>query len=344
MLEKDAHLFPIKDALLYVQTSKKSSQGSTYYTAPNPDFGAIFTYYLKETPKTDKQIRQEKEKELFEAGKPIPQPTWTELEEEAEEVAPYLIFTIKDQDGVVVRKINKKPAKGVNRINWDLRYAATYPINLRNNKYNPLNNDRGFWLVLPGEYSVSVSMYKKGEFVDLIDEQKFTVKPIKNNTLPAPNREDMVEFKRHFAELGRVMQGAIELNKELLNKVAHLKQAITISPNAPQELLIDAESIEKELDDILFAFEGNKPKASSEEIPPAPVPLSRRLQYVYWGQSNSTSAITQTSKMAYQIIQEELPVFIEKLGNISNVKIKNLEKKLNEANVPYTPGRILKLD
>lgn len=344
LLEKDAHLFPIKDALLYVQTSKKSSQGSTYYTAPNPDFGAIFTYYLKETPKTDKQIRKEKEKELFEAGKPIPQPSWTELEEEAKEVAPYLVFTIKDQDGVVVRKINKKPAKGVNRINWDLRYAATYPINLRNNKYNPLNNDRGFWLVLPGEYSVSVSMYKKGEFVDLIDEQKFTVKPIKNNTLPAPNREDMVEFKRNFAELGRIMQGAIELNKELLNKVAHLKQAITISPNAPQELLIDAESIEKELDDILFAFEGNKPKASSEEIPPAPVPLSRRLQYVYWGQSNSTSAITQTSKMAYQIIREELPVLIEKLENINNVEIKNLEKRLNEANVPYTPGRILKLD
>lgn len=344
LVEKEAHLFPVKDALVYVQTSKKSSQGSTYYTAPNPDFGAIFTYYLKEVPKTDKQIRQEKEKELFEAGKPIPQPSWTELEEEAKEIAPYLIFTIKDQDGVVVRKINKKPAKGIHRVNWDLQYASTYPINLKNNKFNPLNNDRGFWLVLPGAYSVSVSMYKKGEIVPLIDEQKFTVKPLKNTTLPAPNREKMVEFKRNFAELGRVMQGAIELNKELLNKVAHLKQAIVTSPNASQELLFDAESIEKELDEIRFTFEGNQPKASSEEIPPAPVPLTRRLQYVYWGQSNSTSAITQTSKMAYQIIQEKLPVLIEKLEEINNVKIKNLENKLNKANVPYTPGRILKLN
>jgi hypothetical protein len=48
--------------------------------------------------------------------------------------------------------------------------------------------------------------------------------------------------------------------------------------------------------------------------------------------------------MAYQIIQEELPVLIEKLEEINNVKIKNLENNLDKANVPYTPGRILKLN
>src|SRR6056297_1264079 len=192
LLEKDAHLFPIKDALVYAQTSKKYGQGSTYFTAPNPDFGAIFTYYLKEVPKTDKQIRREKEKELFEAGKPIPQPTWKELEDEAKEVKPYLIFTIKDQNGNVVRKLNKKPSKGLNRVNWDLQYTSTFPINLRNDEFNPLNNDRGFWLVLPGQYSVSVSMYKKGEIISLIDEKDFTVKPLDNNTLPAPDQKSML--------------------------------------------------------------------------------------------------------------------------------------------------------
>ncbi|MEE4196988.1 MAG: hypothetical protein V2I54_05045 [Bacteroidales bacterium] len=344
LVDKEAHLFPVKDALVYVQTNKKSSQGSTYYTAPNPEFGAIFTYYLKELPQTDKQIRQNKEKELFEAGKPIPQPTWKELEDEAKEIAPYLIFTIKDQHGNVVRKLNEKPARGVNRVSWDLKYASTFPVNLENDKFNPLNNDRGFWLVLPGEYSVSVAMYKKGEIIPLMGEQGFTVKPLNNTTLPAPDREAMVQFKRNFAELGRVMQGAIELNEELLKKIAYVKQAIVTSPNVSQELLFEAEEIEKELEDILFTFEGNQPKASREEIPPAPVPLTRRLQYVYWGQSNTTSAITKTSKMAYQILQEEIPVLIEKLENIQNVEIKTLENKLNEADVPYTPGRILKLN
>ncbi|MGM0407672.1 MAG: hypothetical protein ACQERU_06790, partial [Bacteroidota bacterium] len=86
------------------------------------------------------------------------------------------------------------------------------------------------------------------------------------------------------------------------------------------------------------------PKASREEIPPGPVPLARRLQAVFWGHSGSTSAITETSKMAYQIIQEELPELIDRLENIEKVDIKELEEKLNEANAPYTPGRILKIN
>lgn len=46
-LEKDAHLFGVKDALMYMQTSGKYGQGSTFFSAPNPPFGAIFTYYLQ---------------------------------------------------------------------------------------------------------------------------------------------------------------------------------------------------------------------------------------------------------------------------------------------------------
>ena len=50
---------------MFVQTSGKSNQGSTYFTSDNPDFGATFTYYLKEAPKSKKDIRKEKEKKLF---------------------------------------------------------------------------------------------------------------------------------------------------------------------------------------------------------------------------------------------------------------------------------------
>ena len=64
---------------MFVQTRGKSNQGSTYFTSDNPEYGATFTYFLKETPKSKKELRKEKEKELFEAGEPIPQPSWREL-------------------------------------------------------------------------------------------------------------------------------------------------------------------------------------------------------------------------------------------------------------------------
>ncbi|HAF28733.1 MAG TPA: glycosyl hydrolase [Bacteroidales bacterium] len=340
LVEKNAHLFPIKDALLYVQTSKKYGQGATYFTSPNPEFGATFTYYLKELPKTDRVKRQEKEKDLFKDGKPIPQPTWRELELEAKETNPYLIFTIKDEDGYVIKKINKQASKGINRINWDLEYSGTFPTNLTNDKFDPTGKNNGLWLVLPGKYLVSVSMYEKGEVKELIADQAFNVIPLNNTTLPATDRKAMVQFQRNVSELIRVMAGAVDFNEELIEKVNYLKQAIVITPGANHELLKEAEKIEKELDEILFRFNGIKPKASDEEIPPQQVPLTNRLQYILWGQSGSTSNITATSKMAYEIIQEELPAIIERLKVLATVDIKNLENKIENVKAPWTPGRI----
>jgi hypothetical protein len=51
-LKNDHILYPVKDAWLYSQSSKKYGQGSTVFTGQNPPFGAIITYYLKDKIKT----------------------------------------------------------------------------------------------------------------------------------------------------------------------------------------------------------------------------------------------------------------------------------------------------
>jgi len=262
------------------------------------------------------------------------------VEDEEKEIAPYLIFTVKDADGYVVRKMNKKPSKGINRVTWDLKYAGTFPTRLSNNKFDPFKDDRGFWLVMPGKYSVSVSMYEKGDIKELLPAKEFEVIALQNTTLPAENRDAMVEFQRDVAEMIRVMYGAMEYNEELIEKVNYLKQAIVMTPGVGEELLMEAEKIEKQLHEIMFAFEGSTPKASSEEIPPRPVPLSQRLRYIIWGQSSSTSDITNTSRMAYDIVQEELPKLIQKLKTIGKVDITSLEEKIEDTKAPWTPGRL----
>ncbi|NIQ01754.1 MAG: hypothetical protein GWO19_15220, partial [Nitrospinaceae bacterium] len=50
-LQQDATLFPTRKAWWYIERpvvgfSEKGSQGAAYFTAPNPPFGAMFTYYL----------------------------------------------------------------------------------------------------------------------------------------------------------------------------------------------------------------------------------------------------------------------------------------------------------
>ena len=62
MLASGNALFPVRDALWYVpkralgcgEPMCQSSQGDSYFMAPNPDFGATFTYYLAEGFKSSK--------------------------------------------------------------------------------------------------------------------------------------------------------------------------------------------------------------------------------------------------------------------------------------------------
>src|SRR5262249_19004823 len=92
-LSGEAMLFPVKDSMAYIQSQPlggrgKGFQGESYFTADNPPFGATFTFYLKEAYKTQKQKRQDAEKEVERKGAKAPYPTNAELTSEEEEEAP----------------------------------------------------------------------------------------------------------------------------------------------------------------------------------------------------------------------------------------------------------------
>ncbi len=80
-LSKEAALFPVRKAWWYVEREPlgepgRASQGAAYFTAPNPPFGAVFTYHLADELRSREKARQEKEKPLIEAGKDTPFPGW----------------------------------------------------------------------------------------------------------------------------------------------------------------------------------------------------------------------------------------------------------------------------
>ena len=81
---------PIKKALLYIPAAplaggEKAYQGASFYTAPNPPFGATFTYYLKEALKTKKAARREQEQKLERESKDVFYPGWDALKAEDRE-------------------------------------------------------------------------------------------------------------------------------------------------------------------------------------------------------------------------------------------------------------------
>jgi len=340
LLQKDGYIFPVKDALMYIMKGGRYGAGSTYFKAPNPPFGATFTYYLKEVPKTLKQIRREKEKELFKKGEPIPQPSYEQIRKENAEVSPYLLFTIRDADGNVVRKLTKAASKGINRITWDLKYENTSTLRVPNDKFNPTSKGASAYLVMPGKYSVTMSLITREGKKDIAGPVEFNAKVLRNATLPAKDRAKLVAFEKKAGELARAMRGTENLTHQLVKRVEYIKQALLRMPGASFELLQQAQNISKELDDILYKFNGQPSRASREEVPPEPVPLNWRLETLAYTHWRSTSPITQTERTAYEVLAEEFPPVLEKVKKIYSEEIKPLEAKMENLGAPWTPGRI----
>ena len=80
-------LFPVRAAPLYVESSPlglpgKSFQGAGHYTASNPPYGAMFTYYLKDALESRKDKRQKAESAAAKKNADVFYPPWDSLKTE----------------------------------------------------------------------------------------------------------------------------------------------------------------------------------------------------------------------------------------------------------------------
>jgi photosystem II stability/assembly factor-like uncharacterized protein len=339
LVNKYAYFFPVKDALMYIPTVGRYGQGASYFKATNPEFGAVFTYYLKEVPKTLNQLRKEKEKDLFKEGKPIYQPTDEEIRAEQNEKNPYLIFTIKDEVGNIVRKLTKEASKGISRLSWNLEYYDPSPVTDKD-KFSPTSEVHSSTLALPGKYNVSMALATREGFKDLVGPVQFNVVPLKNTTIPVGNRDELVAFQKQAFEILREVKGTESFLKDIIKRVEDIKYAINITPAIPVEMMNKAENISKELELISLKFNRDSNRPSPEENPPSPLTFNERLNILAYTHNRSTSNITRNERNSYSALVSEFPPVLERIKSIYNVDLKNLESELEKFNAPWTPGRI----
>ena len=337
--QKDAYVFPVKDALQYVQTGSKYGQGETDYFAKNPPYGAVFTWYLKEKPLSTAEERRKKEKELFKKGEKIPQATWKELEDEKKEEPSYLLFTVKDSEGNVVKKITAKPSKGINSTAWNLVYDNPFPVDEKQKKFDPFKKSNFGMPVLPGTYTVEMGLYDKGKFKKLTGPVSFKVKRLKNTTLPESNEKDLASYYKDLTFVVRKMYAAGNYAETLKQKIVLMKQTTLKTASASNELMSKIQKAEKSLNDLIFKMNGVSPKASYEEIPPHKLPVSVRLRDLSWMHIESTAPVSETEKQQLKIVKEEMQEIISALRQIAIKSIPEIEKELDAAGAPWTPGR-----
>jgi len=121
VLSADAHLFPTRPATQYYETRMLPSPGAAEFSAPNPDYGALITYYLKSDP---------------------PSP------------GSRVKIKILNKAGEVVRELDGPDRQGYNRVAWDLRFPLTFvPGDQDEGWFGPPKGT----FVLPGEYTIKMT-------------------------------------------------------------------------------------------------------------------------------------------------------------------------------------------
>jgi len=335
-------LFPVEDSWMFMQSRGKSNMGETYYAAKNPPVGAVFTYYLKDSIKTLKQTRKAKEKKALKEGKAISYPSWDELRAEDTEEAPYLVFTVRDSKGSVVRRLKASASSGTHRVVWDFRYPDFSPVQSsqgrsRSRKSRRQNSDSGM-LAMPGTYTVEAARVVRSTTTPFKGKESFQAKILANTTLPASDRKALVAFQKKITGLLRVVQGTGQLLSSLQTEVKSMRKAVYRTPEAGNGLDKELQILQKKLELLNRELSGDDTISSrNANQPPS---ISGRVYGLVYGQWQSTSAPTTTMRDQYKIAGELFQPVLADIRQIAGKDLPALQKQLEKLKAPWTPGRI----
>jgi len=125
---------------------------------------------------------------------------------------------------------------------------------------------------------------------------------------------------------------------EVGNRIRHAKKAILETPAAGDELYREARALELEIADLELRLTGDRIRRSKNS--PTPPSILQRVQGIVYGHWSSTSAPTRTYLDAYEIAADEFEPLLRDLSELVDVKLKQLEARLEEVGAPWTPGRV----
>lgn len=319
-LSTDAHLFPIKEAIQYIEADRHSStQGHNFYSSPNPPHGAIIRYHLKEAILSLKQERKQREEQLIEQDEQIDYPDWERLEREDQAEDPFIAITIAEMNGDVIRRIKQPAHSGLHRVTWDLRADAV--------------GGSGWWsarpLVPPGEYQVSLSKVVNGAWTPIGNTQTIRVTPLDNVTLPAENREQLADFHFRAIRLTGRIEAADQKLEDGLETLSNLKDAVMAHGDMPGQYA-RADTLRKQLMDLDEVLNGDVTKTSRFELD-APS-IDDRAGVATAAIGSSTSPATEIQKENYQIAQRQFKEFQSNLEAVLT-EIEQLKTELENQGI-----------
>ena len=341
-LANGSALFPVRDAWWYVpnvpmQARGKPTLGSDDYTAPNPPFGAVFSYFIDEAPQTARDSRRETERELRDAGADVPFPGWEALAAEAVEGSPRVLLLVRDAAEKPVTWVEGKTEEGLHRTNWDLRRPPPDPIEFPSSGFvPPWASDPQGPLVAPGLYSVELMLMSSAGVLSLGTAQEFNVKPLPDAP-PGTDFDAVAAFQLEASELMRRVSGAGEELRQTNERLRYMRAALLETPRADPALFARLDELAARLSELQTRLWGDRTRGRLNEAS-APS-ISGRVGSVTYGHWETTQMPTATHRRNLEIAATDFATLRRELSAILDTDLPALESALEAAGAPWTPGR-----
>jgi len=332
-LADEATLFGVRKAWWYVPRpilsfdEQKGSQGTHHYVAPNPAFGATFTYYLRDGFKTLEESRREAEKAAVKAGRDVAFPGWAAVEAERSEADPVIILTVKNADGDVVRRVEGPVTKGFHRVSWDLRYPASEAITSTG-----ASPSASGVLAQPGTYTVSMAKRVDGEVTELAAARSFEVVPLREGALPGATHAEVNTFLRSYDETSRQSSAFDAAFSEAMDSIDKMGVALSRAVADPGDLDQQIHTAKKDLQMLRSDVYG--PPARQEPGERVRPTIGSRLFNLSIGLNTSTYGPTETHKEQLRIIYTQLSEFQDRLAALER-RLHAIGQSLVDAGSPW---------
>ena len=331
-LAQEASLFSVRDAWWYQARQRQNDMGASQYVAPNPEFGATFTYFLSQNYPGAKSARKKAEKKMNKEGKDVPFPGWDALLAEKQESGVGIWAIVRDADGEVVRKMKAPAKKGMNRIAWNLRYDSSMPISVGGS--GGFGGSSG-WMAPPGNYSVSLYKSDGGALTELAGPVDFKVVPLRKGALEGASETLVAEYQQAMDALLTDVSAAGYMLSDSEKKMKAIKTALARAAGADESLMKEVHELEKEMMDWNTKLNGN---AAKQEVGEKGNPTVRSRMFTAFRGLSTTYGPTANHKMSMEIAQKEVETMLPRLQEIHEKEIPALQAKLMKAGAPWIEG------
>ena len=328
-LAGEAMLFDSRPAEWYQPKDIEDSQGDNQYTADNPPFGAVFTYWLRDGYQGLEADRRERERDV-EAGQDVPFPGWDRLEAEMREQGPFVQVVIRDGAGNVVNRVNGATSAGLHRVAWDLEMASNALISLEGR-----GGFGGGFPVMPGTYTASLEKIENGTVTELAGPVEFDVVPLYDPALPRTPADQVAAFREEVESFMLALTRTSNTLEEQIQKVEAMQTALTRADNPDPALSDRLYETRLALLELQEQLEGSEARDEvGERNPPTP---SSRLFVGYRGLS-TTYGPTEMHRRAIADGQAELAPIRTEIQRYADEVVPSLMEAVQATGAPPIEG------